>query len=157
MSRPVAVAAAVTAAVLAAVPAAAQAPPSTILFTEVNKGSTFKFVDTPPRITKRRGPSTGDQLVFTTPLVKGAGGAHGTLRATCTITGRGQKATPALCYGVFTFAEGQLVAVLSIANLDAKKTTGAIVGGTRAYAGARGTLISTQTKTGSSDAITLMP
>jgi hypothetical protein len=136
---------------LAAAPAVAQAP-RTLTFKEADKGGTFKFVDNPPR---GRRPSVGDVLVFTEPLVSASGARRGTLRATCTITGASVKAVPAVCYGVFSLKEGQLAAVVSTANLDGKTTDGVIVGGTRAYAGARGTFHSTDTKSGSNDTVTL--
>jgi hypothetical protein len=153
--RAVVIATTLTALGLAAAPAVAQAP-LTVTFKETNKGAKFTFVDNPPRATKsHRGPSAGDVLVFSNPLVSAAGARRGTLRATCTITAASAKATPALCYGVFALKEGELVAVVSATNLDANTTTGTIVGGTRAYAGARGTFSSTQTKTGANDTITL--
>jgi hypothetical protein len=149
--RPVILATALGVAVLAAVPARGD-DKTTITFKETNKGSTFRFVDNAPH---GRRPSTGDVLVFSNPLVSATGARRGTLRASCTITGSSAKATPALCYGVYAFKEGQLAAVVSTANLSGKTTEGAIIGGTRAYAGARGSFSSTTTKTGANDTITL--
>jgi hypothetical protein len=153
--RAVAVATTLTALGLAAAPAVAQAP-LTITFKETNKGAKFAFVDNPPRSSKaHRGPSLGDNLVFSNPLVSAAGARRGTLRASCTITGASAKVTPAICYGVFSLKEGQLIAVVSTDNLSGATTIGMIVGGNRAYAGARGTFRSTQTKTGADDTVTL--
>jgi len=45
--------------------------------------------------------------------------------------------------------------MVSSANLDAKTTRGVIIGGTGAYAGARGTFTSVTTKTGANDTVTL--
>jgi hypothetical protein len=153
--RAAVIAASLAVAGLAATPAIAQGP-VTLTFKETNKGSTFRFIDNPPRSTKaHRGPSVGDNLVFSNPLVSAAGARRGTLRASCTITGSSEKVTPAICYGVYSLKEGQLVAVVSTDDLNAKTTVGTIVGGNRAYAGARGTFSSTQTKTGADDTVTL--
>jgi hypothetical protein len=139
---------------LMSAPAVAQAPAS-LVFREVQKGSTFAFVDNPPRAksSRRPRPSTGDALVFTVPLAKG-GRSRGTLRATCTITGIVKKRTSALCYGVLALKEGELVVVVSTSNLDDPRTTGSIIGGTRAYAGASGTFVSATTKDGTIDTVT---
>jgi hypothetical protein len=154
--RSVVVASVLTALGLAAAPAVAQAP-LTITFKETNKGSTFKFVDNPPRATNpnRPQPSAGDNFVISTRLVSASGAGRGRLRATCTLTGSSTKVTPAICYGVFALKEGQLAAIVSSANLNAKTTRGVIVGGTGPYAGARGTFTSVTTKTGANDTVTL--
>ena len=144
------VAGAATSLALAAVPAAAQAPGPALKFKERNKGATFKFIDNPPSA-KRRGPSAGDMFVISNPLVSATGAKRGTLRATCTFSSR----TAVVCYGVFTLKEGQLVAVVSTNNIDAKTTTGAIVGGTGVYEDARGTFTSRTTKTGADDTVTI--
>jgi hypothetical protein len=136
--------------VLAATPAAAQAPGRTLTFKERNKGATFKFIDNPPRA-KRGRPTAGDMFVFSNPVVSATGARRGTLRATCTFA----STRAAVCYGAFSLKEGQLTAVVSTDNLDARTTRGAIVGGTGVYAGARGTFNSTTTKTGSDDTVTL--
>jgi hypothetical protein len=149
--RAVVLAVSLTAAGLLAVPARGD-DTKTVTFKETDKGSTFRFINNPPRT---RRPGAGDTLVFSEPLVDASGARRGTLRATCTITGASAKRTPAICYGVFSLKEGQLAAVVSTANLDAKTTEGVIVGGTRAYANARGTFSSTSTKSGSNDTITL--
>jgi len=156
MDRRSCLAAAAVVAVLAAAPAAAQAP-RTITFKERDKGSTFKFIDNPPRAAnpRRARPGLGDMFVISNPLVSDSGARRGTLRASCVITGASRRSTPALCYGVFSLKEGQLVAVVSTTNIDTKVTNGAIIGGTGAYAGARGTFRSTSTKTGADDTVTL--
>lgn len=140
---------------LAAAPAAAQAP-RTLTFKETEKGSTFSYVDNPPRgKASRPRPSVGDVLVFNEPLVSSSGARRGTLHATCTLTSASTKRTAALCYGVYALKEGQIVVMVSSANLDADVTQGAVIGGTRAYAGARGTFSSKTTKTGADDTVTL--
>jgi hypothetical protein len=97
-------------------------------------------------------------FVISSPLVTASGTRRGTLRATCTITesSTNPNRTPVVCYGVFSLKEGQLVAVLSTNNIDAKVTSGAIIGGTGVYGGARGGFRSVTTKTGTNDTITLI-
>src|SRR5256885_16482301 len=152
MLRHAAVAAAAAAALLGAAPAVADESPTTLTFKETNKGSTFKFVDTPPRSRPgHRGPSAGDVFVIQNPLVTATGARRGTLRATCTFA----SSRAAVCYGVFAFKEGQIAALVSTRNINQSTTTGIVIGGTGAYAGARGAFTSTTTKTGANDAITL--
>ena len=138
-----------------AAPAAAHAD-TTLTFKEVDKGATFHFIDNPPKAKHDR-PSAGDEFVITTPLVSNSGKHIGKLRATCTVTratksGNGDD----VCFGVFSFASGSLDAMVSQGNLNAKTTTGGIVGGTGSYAGARGTFVSKSTKTGGNDTVTLL-
>jgi hypothetical protein len=142
-----------------ALPAAAQSPPRTVTFREVAKSTTFSYVDNPPRGTAQRPRfSAGDMFVLNVPLINDAGARRGALRATCTVTARTKDPSraPALCTGVVTLKEGQIVLVVSTTNLDAKVTTGSVVGGTRAYAGARGTFLSTTSRAGTRDTITLL-
>lgn len=155
----VAPAAAVALVLAAALPAGAQAPPKTVTFREVAKSTTFSYVDNPPRGTAARPRfSAGDAFVLNIPLINDAGAKRGALRAMCTVTGRTKdpNRAPAICTGVITLKEGQLVVVVSTANLDAKVTTGSVVGGTRAYAGARGTFLSVTSKAGTRDTVTLI-
>jgi hypothetical protein len=151
--RAVILAASLAVAGLAATPAIAQGP-VTITFKEANKGSTFRFIDNPPR-SKNHRPSAGDLLVFSNPLVSNTGAKRGTLRATCTVTGATAKTTPAVCYGVYSLKEGQLAALVST-DIEASTTKGIIIGGTGAYAGARGTFTSKQNKSGADDTVTLL-
>ena len=153
--RVVVLAASLAALALAAAPAVAQAP-RTITFKEKESASQFNYVDNPPRgKAGRPRPSAGDIITLSLPLFTDAGARRGILRATCTLTGSSTKATPAICYGVVSLKEGQLVIVVSTNNIDAKTTVGAVIGGSRAYASARGTFTSVSTKTGADDTITL--
>src|SRR3954453_19249370 len=156
----VAPAAAAALVLAAALPAGAQAPPKTVTFREVAKGTTFSYVDNPPRGKSRERPrfSPGDAFVLNIPLINDRGVRRGALRAMCPVTGRSNdpNRAPALCSGVVTLKEGQLVIVLSTTNLDAKITTGAVVGGTRAYSWARGTFSSVTSKAGVRDTVTLL-
>jgi len=154
--RPVVVATLGGLALACAAPALAQAP-APLVFREVTKGSTFSFIDNPPRSKNPRRPrfSPGDSFVLTVPLAKG-GRSRGSLRATCTIAAasKDQNRAPALCYGVFALKEGQVHVVAALTNLDSRTTSGAVVGGTRAYAGARGTFASVSGREGTIDTIT---
>ena len=156
-------AAALVAAAVVAVPVLADTSPDgkTITFKELNKGSRFGFIDNPPKNSHRKAPkfSIGDQFVLANPLQDSAG-ADGELRAICTAT----KAAPfnnningshPICLGGFTLRDGTLYA--NVTDASGKQTKGAITGGTGAYAGARGTFESVNTKSGSNDTITLLP
>jgi len=147
-------------ALLAVAPAAAHAN-TVITFKELNKGSTFHFIDNAPKAKNPRNPSIsmGDQFVFVNPLANDKGEHAGKLRATCTFTKSArsfEKAASVICYGVFSFFNGSIDAMVTIGNLNNKTTHGGIVGGTGAYAGANGTLKSVTTKSGSNDTITLL-
>lgn len=133
----------------------------TLTFRELDKGSRFEYVDNPPRNSHHRRPvfSIGDALVLANPLADNSG-TIGELRATCTMT----KKAPAndsglnqghpLCTGAFVLKAGTLF--VDTADAGSKITEGAVVGGTGAYTGARGTFTSTTTTTGSDDVITLL-
>jgi hypothetical protein len=164
-SRIAALAAAATAAAVVAVPVLADTSPDgkTITFKELDKGSRFDYIDNPPKNPPHKAPkfSVGDQFVIGNPL-KDSQGADGDLRAVCTTT----KPAPAsnstnintthpICVGGFTLRDGTIF--VDVADAGAKGTHGAITGGTGAYAGARGTLDSVNTKTGANDTITLLP
>jgi hypothetical protein len=131
----------------------------TLSFKELDKGSTFHYVDNPPVNKKRAKPvfSPGDSFLFTSPI---SAGKTGELRAQCTVQRKapgsdaGFGKTHPICSGAFVLNDGTLF--VSVAEGGAKVTHGAITGGTGAYANARGTLTSTSTKSGSDDVITLV-
>jgi hypothetical protein len=152
----------VTAAIVAVpVLSASGDPVQTISFKEVNKGSTFKYVDNPPvnKTHKRPVFSPGDEFLFTDPIVDDKG-KDGELRAKCTI----ERKAPAsdagfnnahpLCEGALVLRDGTMF--VDVAE-GSNNVHGAISGGTGAYANARGTFQSTNTKTGSNDVVTLVP
>jgi hypothetical protein len=135
----------VTAAVLAGT-GSAQAPgPRTLTFIEGQRGSTFKFVDNPPRSRGRTERTTttsmGDVFVFTNPLVNGAGQRSGVFYATCVAArGGALDRTFVLCHGVAKLRDGDIA--VEVATGFGDLVTGSIVGGTGAYNGACGTLTS---------------
>jgi hypothetical protein len=132
----------------------------TLTFTEIDKGSTFAAIDLPPRSRHVHGFPTrfslGDMLVFSSPLRDAANNPFGHLRVSCSTTVAGAKGARFLCLGVYSLPQGQIWAA---ATTSAQSTTdnGAVLGGTGAYANMRGTFVSTQTKTGANDTITLVP
>ena len=118
-----------------AVSGGAQQPPGETIQL-VSKSGTFKFIDVAPR---GRGPESGgagDQFLFSAVLTTRAGKRVGRLDARCTITKGGAK-TSGVCEGVYALAEGDIHLLARLKPED--DVTGAVVGGTGRYAGARGT------------------
>ena len=109
----------------------------TIKLVESGNGP-FKFIDNPPKATRKRGPSSGDELIFANKLTDASGKAAGTLLATCTFT---PKAGTLLCDGVFKLASGTITGT-ALTSENSLTTTIAITGGTGAYEGARGSVTS---------------
>jgi hypothetical protein len=161
MSHRILVLPAALAALALAAPAAAQAD-TTLKFSELDKGSTFRLIDIAPKAKNPRNPSLspGDQFVFTNPLADPSGKHIGKLHASCTITKGAKsfdKGAAAICWGVFSFTTGgTLVGVVQEDNLASEDSTGAILGGTGTYAGARGSFTSHETKSGEDDVVTLL-
>jgi hypothetical protein len=155
-ARPVAAVAALLA--LALVPATARAD-RTIRFVEVDKGSTFHVTDIAPKAPNPRNPSAsvGDQLIFTNPLATSAGKHLGQLRAVCTVMNNVQQLFHAavLCTGAVAFKDGQISIVVTTGDISRSTTIGAVVGGTGAYEGARGTFKSVSARN-NKDTLTLL-
>jgi hypothetical protein len=152
--------AAVTAAVAAA-PAPAQTP-TTLSFKELERGSTFTFVDNAPKSQRRNGmparTSPGDLFLFSNPLRDGAGNPFGRLSVTCFVTTSGRTSrTKADCLGVYAFPTGNVVAAASISFASNAPVTGSILGGTGAYVGARGSFTSTETRADTDTTMTFLP
>ncbi len=148
---------------LTAASASAAGTPTTIKFSEPEKGSTFTYIDVAPTAPKKHGFPTaispGDQLVLTNPLTEGSK-TIGKLRARCTATAPAKTTSNTaflqahfICEGVFTLPGGTLYANASIVKAG---TEGVITGGTGKYAGASGTLLSKEVKGGSTTTITLL-
>jgi hypothetical protein len=131
----------------------------TITVFEASKGSTFGFVDNLPKTT-RKDPhaSVGDILAFSSPLVdRSRTRSLGSSSAQCVATrpGRVGDATY-VCYGTFALRDGTL-AVAALQHGEPKTQQLAILGGTGAYDGARGTILARTRKAGTEDTITLLP
>jgi hypothetical protein len=158
LAVPLAAAGAATA--ILAAGSGAQAPTArTITLVEKQQDGTGAFVDAAPRARNPRRPaaSPGDQLVFTARLHDASGRARlGTLSATCLFprATRNPEAAPSLCHGVYHLNDGDILAGgLQTGN----PTRLAVTGGTGAYAGARGTVTTTETRGGSTATIDLLP
>jgi len=121
-----------------AVSGGAEAPAGTKL-QFVSKGGVFKFVDAPPKAKGEEDASSGDAFLLSTPIYSTASKRVGTLDAHCSFT-RGGRKLRGVCTGVYDLPGGEIHVS---ARLSADDTTaGAVVGGTGAYAGARGTFSS---------------
>jgi hypothetical protein len=141
-----AAAAVIVSAAILAVGGSAQVPgPRTLTFTEVNKGSTFGFVDNPPRSPRLHGfptrASVGDSIALSQPLAD-QGRPAGTLHVSCTATraGRFDKAA-FVCDAVARLRDGNIALEAALRFADSQ-VTAAVTGGTGAYSGARGTFTS---------------
>jgi hypothetical protein len=89
------------------------------------------------------GPSAGDVLVFTEKLFNRGGKQVGTDAATCTRLFDQRS----LCTGAYVFRKGQVMVQL-VQPGPTGTYTQAIVGGTGAYTGARGTVTVAQSGAG---------
>jgi hypothetical protein len=168
MSRlPTAVAAGVAATILAVVLASsgsAQQPGErTLTFTERNNLSTFKLVDNPPR--NREGVSEsrfrlslGDMFVFASPLFDAANESRvGRLATTCTVIKRGSFDTAGFqCATSIRLRDGT-IETQGLSGFGRTAVRFAVVGGTQAYEGARGTFAASASEATSTDVIHLLP
>jgi hypothetical protein len=105
----------------------------------VSKNGQFKFVDVPPKASSPDDARPGDQFVISAVLTDRAGKRAGRFDAQCTMT-RGGRNLSGICDGAYALADG--VMFLAARLTPADDVTGAVVGGTGAYAGARGTFTS---------------
>ncbi len=139
-------AAAVSAAAVAAVSLAAGGGASarSVTFHLVEKGQAFHFVDNPPSGAATQTASLGDMFVFTSNLFTTGGKRAGVLGAYCVITAGG-KEERSECTGSFSLAGGQLHAIVALRG-EPRVTKIGIIGGTGAYEGARGSIVSVTRK-----------
>jgi hypothetical protein len=150
------------AALAVALPATAwSAPTGTLTVVETARGGSTHVLDVPPiSPTKgeRRRLSRDDTLVITNPLRDTSGEAAGRLRVTCAVTKAGGFDSAAGdCLGTFSLKRGRIYVTAPL-NLAASRTTGTVLGGTGAYAGAQGTWTSVQHAGGSAtDTFTFGP
>jgi len=156
--------AAAIAAAVAVGTAGGQSSGRTITLIEQPKGSSFGFVDNPPKSkrTKEGEPkhfSAGDIEAFSAPLTDPQGNPQGRLSAHCVVSRPGTGKTHAdSCVGGMNLKDGTLALVTTTLG-DQTTTIISVVGGTGAYNGARGTMTSVNNpKTGkSTDTIQLLP
>jgi hypothetical protein len=125
---------------LTAVGVAATSHSNAVTFKLVEKSEAFHFVDNPPVGGQDQPPTLGDSFALVSSLWTTKGKRAGTLRATCTVTTGGRNGA-STCYGTFGLKGGQLAGIATVRG-DGLTTRIAIVGGTGAYEGARGSVIS---------------
>jgi len=132
----------------------------TLTFFESGKGSTFRFIDEPPKSGRRHTISVGDEIVFSDPILDHRGGSLvGRSYGTGTFV-KGNKPSNGLVLGrgSLKLADGSIVVEGLLRSSDSPHTdTLAVIGGTGAYEGARGSFASEQTSSGSQDTIHLLP
>ena len=136
--------------------ASAQSPGGrTLSLTELEKGSTFKHVRN-TKTKSSRANSLGDVIVFTNPLADASGQVVGKLHANCatTVGARNFLKSAITCHGAAVLRDGTLTWQAAF-KVGASTVTGAITGGTGAYANARGAFVSKTDRTGKHDTITL--
>jgi len=150
-------AAAATTAVAVLSGASAQAPATrTLTFHELDKGATFVHVrNTPTK--NQRSNQLGDQIVFTNPVTDRSGARVGRSHVSCvtTVGAKDFRKSTLTCTAILHLRDGDLTGQF-VTVAGAESTTGAITGGTGAYANARGVIVSTHTDAGSDDTITLL-
>ena len=135
----------------------------TITLTEVPKGASFGLVDAAPKtkFNKEGEPrrfSPGDEEIVSIAVADQQGNKVGRFDAYCLITRPGKPAHhEEVCTGTYRLGDGTISAVGSFVGNDANTFTGAVVGGTGAYEGARGTLTSDPGSHGTTDTIHLLP
>jgi hypothetical protein len=134
-------AAAVSAAVVAAIALAAGggSTPNGVTIHLVEKSQSFNFVDNPPSGAQSQIASAGDLFVLSSNLFTRSGKRAGALDASC-VSATGGKNNTSVCTGVFRLAAGQLDLMTSIRGQGGRVTEIAVVGGTGAYEGARGSI-----------------
>lgn len=112
-------------------------PTGTFELVGLDREASFKFVDTPPR----RQESAGDQILITQRLRDTSNRRAGRVHASFVFTpGRPSAGQGS---GTFILRNGQIVVTGSI-DEQGRTDTLAIVGGSGAYTGARGTLVTTE-------------
>lgn len=160
-----ALAAAVAVAVVLAAAGGAQTPGGrTLIFLDDTNHATQAFVDTAPKSPVRNPQSagfrlsTGDTLHVRSPLLDGAHGKRiGTGYSQFTVV-KGTSFANAVFrgHGAFRLHDGQ-IAVDGVFRVASATNTIAVLGGTGAYEGARGTLTFTEVTNGSQDTLHLLP
>jgi hypothetical protein len=143
-------AAALAATVFAAAPHA-QSAPTVLVLKEVGRPA-IALDDIAPKGMRQGKFSLGDRLVFSQPVTRGA--TKGTLTATATVSTPGRVAAPKSHGDVsarYHFPDGDLY-LEGVTDFGDDSGSAAVVGGTGVYAGARGTLESTD----DGDKITLL-
>jgi hypothetical protein len=145
----------------------AQAPAATTLsLYEPANGGTFSIIDTAPRSpvknpgSKKYRFSVGDQVIFSNPVLDHKGGTRvATLYVEGTVVkGKTFSSLTVLSRVALVFTNGDQITAQGIFGFSGADVRIAIVGGTGAYQGARGTVLSHSNADDSSqDTLTLLP
>ena len=154
MHRSAIIASAAIAALATGAVAASQAATGTGLRTVsvFERGEQVKLTTSPATL-KSSGPGFGDELAFHARLTTARGTTAGHLYGSGTFANRNGQA---VITGVYALRGGDLDIIVS-AKPGYHKAFGAIVGGTGAYAGAHGTVVSVALPNGDfKDTITLL-
>ncbi len=166
MKRSSAIGAAVAAALLllaAAANAGSQTSAPTLSFLDATSQGSQHFLDNAPKSptgnprSQRFRLSTGDELYTLSPILDKTGKRIGTSYSQFTVlSGNSFGNAWFKGHGVFRLHDGQIV-VDGITKAASTINTVAVVGGTGAYKGARGSMTFTETTNGSQDLIHLLP
>jgi len=150
-------AAAIAVAALVAVSSGgAQQPDArTITLIQPDDAGSFHFIDNPPRQGEEAPPLAGDMFVGSSPLFTKAGKRAGTLDFQCAVITGGERGR-IHCTGVYSLAGGTIAAQVVFPGFR-PVTRIAITGGTGAYEGARGSIISRERRNETVDTIRLLP
>jgi hypothetical protein len=134
----------------------------TIVLTERDRGSTFRFIDNPPRSRLNRGEfprriSTGDEFVATSPVYDAANTTRvGSFYAHCSVV-LGRKTfgrSRFLCDAIHKLADGSLS--LHATFMGSETIVGSVIGGTASYEGANGSFTSQEQRGSSKDTLHLL-
>lgn len=145
---------AASAVILVATSASAQ-PQRTLTFTELEKGSTFAHIRN-TKSTSERANTQGDVLAFTYPLAAASGRVVGRLHVECVTTMGARNFLKSImtCSGVVVLGDG-ILTVQATVSPGVPTTSGAVTGGTGAYANARGVFVSKPGPHGPVDTFTI--
>jgi allene oxide cyclase-like protein len=136
---------------------AAQVPGERSLKIIEGRAATFKLIDTAPKARNPRNPrlSPGDGFVFTSPLFNEANKRIGTIHVHCAVTRGGTFGRAGgQCNGTYALRDG----TLAVSGVLRENPPIAVVGGTGAYEGARGSITSRNLSRGrTEDTIHLLP
>lgn len=121
--------------------ASATAAKKSVTFHLVEKDAGFNFIDNPPRQGQNSPPLLGDQFAFTSELQTRSGAHAGWLEATCTVA-RGGTRSEGPCYGIFALKGGELMGMARFKFYGNAPGDVVIVGGTGAYQGVTGSIVS---------------
>ena len=128
----------------------------------VTKNFDQKLIDAPPLERDPAAIGHGDRFVLEADVTDAAGTRRGNFDVACAATKGGGSKGRIVCDGAYSLKEGALYVMTVFRNRGDGDVTGVIVGGTRAYVGARGTFRTVDRpgdKGGdpSDDTITLLP